>query len=87
MCCAYSSGGSRALRQHSSILRTLRIEVSFLQSDRGSIRTPLLSPCLVAKYQIPNFFPAPAWKLKFRRNKKRIATAICKWRDESNEPN
>ena len=42
MCCAYSSGGSRALRQHSSILRTLRIEVSFLQSDRGSIRTPLL---------------------------------------------
>ena len=32
-------------------------------------------------------FPAPAWRLKSRRNKKRIATAVCKWRDESNEPN
>ena len=34
-------------------------------------------------------FPAPAWRLKSRRNKKRkrIMTAVCKWRDESNEPN
>ena len=32
-------------------------------------------------------FPAPAWRLKSKQNKKRIATAICKWRDESNEPN
>ena len=31
--------------------------------------------------------PAPVWRLKSRQNKKRIATAICKWRDESNEPN
>ena len=31
--------------------------------------------------------PAPAWRLKSRRNKKRIATAACKSRDESNEPN
>ena len=40
--------------------------------------------------QKPKFqkkFPAPAWRLKSRRNKKRIATAVCKWRDESNEPN
>ena len=37
------------------------------------------------KFQI--FFPAPAWRLKSRRNKKHIATAVCKWRDESNEPN
>ena len=32
-------------------------------------------------------FPALAWRLKSRRNKKRIATAACKWRDKSNEPN
>ena len=38
-----------------------------------------------SKFQI--FFPALAWRLKSRRNKKRIATAVCKWRDESNEPN
>ena len=38
-----------------------------------------------SKFQI--FFPAPAWRLKARQNKKCIATAICKWRDESNEPN
>ena len=37
------------------------------------------------KFQKKN--PAPAWRLKFRGNKKRIATAVCKWRDESNEPN
>ena len=40
--------------------------------------------------QKPKFqkkIPAPAWRLKSRRNKKRIATAVCKWRDESNEPN
>ena len=30
---------------------------------------------------------APAWRLKSRRNKKCIATAACKSRDESNEPN
>ena len=29
----------------------------------------------------------PAWRLKSRRNKKRIATAAYKSRDESNEPN
>ena len=44
-------------------------------------------PCLVAKTKIPKKNPAPAWRLKSRRNKKRIATAVCKWRDESNEPN
>jgi len=38
-----------------------------------------------SKFQI--FFPASAWRLKSRRNKKRIATAVCKWWDESNEPN
>ena len=38
-----------------------------------------------SKFQ--NFFPALAWRFKSRRNKKRIATAVCKWRDESNEPN
>ena len=37
------------------------------------------------KFQI--FFPTPAWRLKSRRNKKRIATIVCKWRDEYNEPN
>ena len=46
-----------------------------------------LSPCLVTKFKIPKKIPAPAWRLKSRRNKKRIATAVCKWRDESNEPN
>ena len=46
-----------------------------------------LRPCLVTKFKIQIFFPAPAWRLKSRRNKKRIATAVCKWRDESNEPN
>ena len=37
--------------------------------------------------KLPNskfFFLAPAWRLKSRRNKKRIATAVYKWRDESN---
>ena len=38
-----------------------------------------------SKFQI--FFPASAWRLKSRRNKKHIATVVCKWRDESNEPN
>ena len=38
-----------------------------------------------SKFQI--FFPPPAWRLKSRRNKKRIATAVCKWQDESNKPN
>ena len=42
---------------------------------------------LDAKIKISIFFPAPAWRLKSRRNEKRIATAVCKWRDESNEPN
>ena len=40
--------------------------------------------------QKPKFqkkIPAPAWRLKSRRNKNRIATTVCKWRDESNEPN
>ena len=53
-------------------------------------RSPQLhrpSPCLVANFQIPIFFPASAWRLKSRRNKKYIVTAVCKWRDESNEPN
>ena len=45
------------------------------------------SPCLDAKFQILNFFSAAAWRLKSRKNKKRIATAACKSRDESNEPN
>ena len=37
--------------------------------------------------QKPKFqkkFPAPAWRLKSRRNKKHTATAVRKWRDESN---
>ena len=38
-----------------------------------------------SKFQKKN--STPAWRLKSRRNKKRIATAVCKWRDESNEPN
>ena len=47
-----------------------------------------LGPCLVTKIKIPKKkIPAPAWRLKSRRNKKRIATAVCKRRDESNEPN
>ena len=46
-----------------------------------------LGPCLDAKTKISKKIPAPAWRLKSRRNKKRIATAVCKWRDESNEPN
>ena len=42
--------------------------------------------CLDAKIKISkkNFGTC---RLKSRRNKKRIATAVCKWRDESNEPN
>ena len=46
-----------------------------------------ITPCLVPKIKIPIFFPAPTWRLKSRRNKNRIATAACKWRDESNETN
>ena len=38
-----------------------------------------------SKFQKKN--PAPAWRVKSRRNKKRIATAAYKSRDESNQPN
>ena len=38
-----------------------------------------------SKFQKKNL--SHAWRLKFRRNKKRIATTVCKWRDESNELN
>jgi len=31
--------------------------------------------------------PASAWRIKSRRNKKRIAQFACKSRDESNKPN
>jgi len=41
-----------------------------------------LTPCLVSKIKIPKKISG-----KSRRNKKRIATAACKSRDESNEPN
>ena len=30
---------------------------------------------------------ASVWRLKSKRNKKCIATAVCKWRDKSNELN
>ena len=42
---------------------------------------------LVKKSKFQKKIPASAWRLKSRRNKKRIATAVCKWRGESNEPN
>ena len=45
------------------------------------------SSSLVAKFKIPKKNSAPAWKFKYRRNKKRIAQFACKSRDESNEPN
>ena len=41
----------------------------------------------VFSFKFQKNFPALAWRFKSRQNKKRIATAICKWRDESNEPN
>ena len=44
-------------------------------------------PCLVTKFKIPKKILTPAWRFKSRRNKKYIATAVCKWRDKSNEPN
>jgi len=44
-------------------------------------------PCLDEKSKFQKKIPAPAWRLKSRRNKKHIATVVCKWRDESNEPN
>ena len=59
----------------------------------AGVTTPREPPAVLKKpkavfgFQIPNFFPALVWRLKSRRNKKRIATAVCKWRDESNEPN
>ena len=56
------------------------------QSTRPKVCFDLFAPCLVPKIKIPNFFSAPAWRLKSRRNKKRIAIAACKSRDESNEP-
>ena len=43
-------------------------------------------PCSVPKTKIPKKNSAPTWRFKSRRNKKGIATAVCKWRDESNEP-
>jgi len=46
------------------------------------------SSCLVAKFKIPKKkIPTPAWRIKSRRNKKRIAQFACKSRDESNELN
>ena len=59
-------------------------------SDLGTVwnwNWRCIRPCLVPKIKIPNFFPTSTWRLKSRQNKKRIATAVCKWRDESNEPN
>ena len=44
----------------------------------------------VFRCKIPNFYffrHLHAWRFKSRRNKKRIVTATCKSRDESNEPN
>ena len=46
-----------------------------------------LAPCLVAKFKFQKKIPAPAWRIKSRRNKKHIAQFVCKSRDESNEPN
>ena len=41
-----------------------------MASINGAIQAQQFRPCLVTKFQIPNFFPAPAWRLKSRRNKK-----------------
>ena len=59
-----------------------------LEQEQEDIKQlPRLSPCLDEKPKFQKKIPAPAWRLKFRRNKKHISTAVCKWRDESNEPN
>ena len=43
-------------------------------------------PVFSSKIQNSNFFSASTWRFKSRRNKKHIATAVCKWQDESNKP-
>ena len=45
------------------------------------------TPCLVTKFKVPKKISAPTWRLKSRRNKKRIAQFACKSRDKANEPN
>ena len=69
-----------------------RSSSDLVRQDRQFVCAGLASLANLARvqFQKPKFqkkFPAPAWRLKSRRKKKRIATAVCKWRDESNEPN
>ena len=52
-------------------------------ASKASVSKPVFS----YKIQNFNFFSGTCMRLKSRRNKKRIATAVCKWRDESNESN
>ena len=65
-------------------------EQSTREALMGLLFLHLHLDCSRVWLQKPKFqkkIPTPAWRLKSRRNKKRIATAVCKWRDESNEPN
>ena len=45
------------------------------------------TPCFCKVQNSKKKFLAPAWKIKSRRNKKRIAQFVYKSRDESNESN
>ena len=57
-----------------------RADASKRQSAEDSGRVWLPN----SKFQKKN--STSAWRLKSKQNKKRIATAVCKWRDKSNEP-
>ena len=62
-------------------------EVKILPGFKHTVSLSPLNPVFGCKTKISNFFLAPTWRFKSRRNKKRIATAACKSRDESNESN
>ena len=82
---AFWNVGEVPVEQLNKLVRIWARDVRELSYDKEDIRKarPVFSS-KISKFQKKN--SALAWRLKSRRNKKRIATAVCKWRDESNEP-
>ena len=81
---------------HHDVTRSLKISiVAWSSADLGKgdnlTRVTLIACNLMStdscKVQNSKKNSAPAWKIKSRRNKKRITQFVCKSRDESNEPN
>ena len=62
-------------------------ESSYAVSEGGDCSFQEQARVQLQNFKFQFFFPALVWRFKSRRNKKRIATVVCKWRDESNEPN